>query len=327
MQSASNSKLARMEKVDLRDVWTREADDFTPWLATDDNIKLLGEALGLDLEVQQQEAGVGPYSADILCKEIETDRVVVIENQVEETDHTHLGQLLTYAAGLQASIVVWVAKSFTEQHRAALDWLNENSNGKIGFFGVEIEVWRIADSPPAPRFNVVAKPNKWTSEMQEAIRGSSLSKRQQFRVKYWTALADYLKASRSSLHFSGPTRSTYVWARWSLQGLRCGFQISVKNKFIYVFLGTLDADKVHVLEQFREQRIKALEKDFGARIEWEEYQDKNRIWLYISQEADPSDTKDWPRQHEWMKDTSEKLVSVFTKYAAEASPEREAKKQ
>jgi hypothetical protein len=315
-----------MEKVDLREVWTREADEFTPWLASEENIRLLGDTLGLDLEVQEQEAGVGPYRADILCKEVESDRVVVIENQIEATDHTHLGQLLTYAAGLQAAIVVWVAKSFTDEHRAALDWLNENSNGKIGFFGVEIEVWRIADSPPAPRFSIVAKPNTWATQMQAAVRASGLSERHQFRLKYWAALASYLKANGSSLRCGEPTRNTSIGAQCPVPGFRCGFQLSVKNRFIYVWLGTRKEENVHVLEQLKEKQLKAFERDLGAKTEWEEYPDRNRIWVYISQEADPADAQDWPRQHDWMNTMLHKLVTVFRKYALQASKEEEPAK-
>ncbi len=111
--------------MELRKAWDRESEDFTPWLAKPENIELLGEELGLDLEVEAQEKNVGPFRADILCKDTANGDWVLIENQLEKTDHTHLGQLLTYAAGLQAVTIVWVAERFCDEHRAALDWLNE----------------------------------------------------------------------------------------------------------------------------------------------------------------------------------------------------------
>ncbi|MCC7111052.1 MAG: DUF4268 domain-containing protein, partial [Deltaproteobacteria bacterium] len=152
------NKLGRLERVSLRDIWKTEAMDFTPWLAQRENMALLGEAIGLDLEVEAQEKEVGPFRADILCKETGSDSWVLIENQLERTDHAHLGQLLTYAAGLEAVSVVWIAERFTDEHRAALDWLNEIANEKLRCFGLEIELFRIGDSPVAPKFNVVSQP-------------------------------------------------------------------------------------------------------------------------------------------------------------------------
>jgi hypothetical protein len=125
--------LGRLEKVDMREVWTHEAADFTPWLAAEENLALLGEAIGIDLELEAQEQSVGPFHADILCKDIATDCWVLVENQLERTDHSHLGQLLTYAAGLDAVTIVWVASRFTDEHRAALDWLNKVTREGINF--------------------------------------------------------------------------------------------------------------------------------------------------------------------------------------------------
>ena len=126
--------LGRLKRIDdLREVWKTEAQDFTPWLAKEENLTLLGETLNLELELEAVEKDVGPFRADILCRDIDDDSLVLVENQVERTDHRHLGQILTYAAGLNTVTIVWVAKSFTDEHRAALDWLNEikaKQNGK-----------------------------------------------------------------------------------------------------------------------------------------------------------------------------------------------------
>src|SRR5437867_10700355 len=158
----STKDLGRLQKVNLREAWTSESSDFTPWLAQEGNLQLLGETIGIELELASQEKDVGPFRADILCKDTATGNWVLIENQLERTDHTHLGQLLTYAAGLQAVTIVWVARSFTEEHRATLDWLNEITDDRFNFFALEIELWRIGDSPVAPKFNVVSKPNDWS---------------------------------------------------------------------------------------------------------------------------------------------------------------------
>ena len=159
--------LGRLTKVDLRQAWISEPGDFTPWLAQPENIVLLGEAIGIELEVESQEKSVGPFRADILCRDTTDRHYVLIENQLERTDHTHLGQLLTYAAGLDAVTIVWVAARFTDEHRAALDWLNRATTTGFNFFGLEVELWQIGNSPFAPKFNVVSQPNDWSRTVQE----------------------------------------------------------------------------------------------------------------------------------------------------------------
>ena len=183
------AKLGRLIKVPLREFWDKEDRDFTPWLADEENIGLLGETIGFDLEVEAQEKNVGPFRADILCKDTVTDSWVLIENQLERTDHSHLGQLLTYAAGLEAVTVVWIAEGFTDEHRAALDWLNEITDEKFSFFGLEIELWRIGDSPMAPKFNVVSHPNDWTKTVSRISR-NELTSVQQLHLEYWTTLRE-----------------------------------------------------------------------------------------------------------------------------------------
>lgn len=158
-KTVSSIQIAAMKRMGIREVWIDEAQHFTPWLA--ENIHILGESLGLDLEVQATEKFVGMFRADIIATDITTGEAVLIENQLDRTDHSHLGQLLTYASGVRATTVVWIAGQFSEEHRSALDWLNEVAGKSIRFFGIEIELWSIAGSLPAARFNVVSKPNSW----------------------------------------------------------------------------------------------------------------------------------------------------------------------
>ena len=168
--NTAKTELGRLERVDLRKEWITEAQDFTPWLAQPENLAVLSQTLNMDLETAGQEESVGPFRADILCRNTLDDSWALIENQLERTDHTHLGQLLTYAAGLQTVTVIWVAATFTDEHRAALDWLNDITDERFRFFGLEIELWRIGDSPAAPKFNIVSHPNQWTRSVSQASR-------------------------------------------------------------------------------------------------------------------------------------------------------------
>ena len=140
-----------------------------------DNVEIAGETLGIDLELEAQEKSVGPFRADIICKDIGSGAWVLVENQLERTDHNHLGQLLTYASGLQAVTIVWIAARFTDEHRSTLDWLNKITDESFRFFGLEVELWRIGGSPAAPKFNIVSKPNDWSRSVAQAA--SSLSAR------------------------------------------------------------------------------------------------------------------------------------------------------
>lgn len=198
--------LGRLQRVDLREAWLGEATYFTPWLAREENLALLGDTIGLELELEATEKNVGPFRADILCKDTATNSYVLIENQLERTDHSHLGQLLTYAAGLKAVTIVWIAAQITEEHRAALDWLNEVTTESVNFFGLEIELWRIGESQRAPKFNVVSQPNDWT----EAVRGNTgptanPSDSQQLYREYWAK--SWITPSSTAPILSGESRN------------------------------------------------------------------------------------------------------------------------
>ena len=217
------ARLGKLERVDVRKVWLGEASDFTPWLALPDNITLLGEAIGLELEVQAQETSVGRFRADILCKDTTTGHFVLIENQLERTDHIHLGQLMTYAAGLDAVTVIWVSPRFTDEHRAALDWLNRMTTEGLNLFGLEIEVWRIGDSPMAPKFNVVSQPNDWAKTVKEQAESATggLSPFQQLHLEFWTQFKAYMEERKSPVRIGKPSKD-----HWTAVALgRTGFTL------------------------------------------------------------------------------------------------------
>ena len=187
MTGNNRPELGALEPVEVRDVWRNEAHDFTPWLA--ENLDKLAAVLEVGLDLEGTEMQVGPYRADIVARIPQDDTVVLIENQLEEANLQHLGQVLAYLAGLDAKVVVWIAKGFNETHLSAIRWLNEHTADPFAFFAVKLEVVRIGDSKPAPVFDVVERPNQWQRQVQEASRSGELSKHGKFWREFWAHFA------------------------------------------------------------------------------------------------------------------------------------------
>lgn len=234
LQSVSNTgkgdevvDLAKIEKVDLQKAWPKEAADFTPWLAK--NISKLGEALSLDLELRSVEAPVGKKRLDILAHDVGNNRPVVIENQLRKTDDSHLGQLLAYAAGYHANVVVWIAREFSDEHRAALDFLNGRTGDDTEFFGVVVELWKIEDSRPAVNFDLVVTPNDWRPQLNTKSQEGAVSERNENYREFFQPLVDTLrqdhqftnvrKAQPQSWHlFAAGSRGVAFAASFALGG-------------------------------------------------------------------------------------------------------------
>jgi hypothetical protein len=205
----SEIQLGQIERIDPRDIWNSEPYDFTPWLR--ENISELGKALGLEIDVEvQREVAVGLFSADLLGTDVGTSAGILVENQLAQTDHSHLGQVLTYAAGLGTDIVVWVSTKVREEHRQALTWLNERTHEDVLFFGVEIEVLRIGGSLPAPHFNVVVAPNEWQKSKSRGAAGASATQPTERGEKYrtfWQGLLEEILTREPGATTASPERA------------------------------------------------------------------------------------------------------------------------
>lgn len=296
--------LGRLERVELRNIWLSESSDFTPWLARAENLSLLGDALGIDLQLEAQEKRVGPFRADILCKDIASNAWVLIENQLERTDHTHLGQLLTYASGLEAVTIVWIAASFTEEHRSTLDWLNRITDDSFNFFGLEVELWRVGDSAAAPKFNMVCQPNNWTRSVAQAARAiddAELSETRLTQRAYWEAFHNALTLAGGPVSGNRKARPQ-SWMAYSIGrvGFNLGATMVRPKRLVRTELYISGSGAKALFQQLRAQQAQ-IEAELGYALDWEELPDARdaRISACLV-DVDPEDTKDWPRQHEFL---------------------------
>jgi hypothetical protein len=305
------SDLGRLTPVSLREFWTDESREFTPWLAKEENLKMLGDTIGIELEYEAQEKDVGPFRADILCKNTLDGSWVLIENQIEKTDHMHLGQLLTYAAGLEAVTIIWIAAKFIEEHRAALDWLNEKTDGRINFFGLEVELWRIGNSSIAPKFNVVSKPNDWSKTVTEAASRINLTDTKQLQLEFWTKFSEYVQNNSKLLTPQKPLPQN--WTNMAI-GRSNFYLVATCNTWdkqitAYLCLAGPDAKPHFYLLQKNKE---AIERELGSAIDWRELPEKKESHLTFRKSADPTDHATWPDQHKWLTEQLERLHRVLS---------------
>ena len=304
-------KLGTIKKIDLRDVWSSEASDFTPWLAKDENIALLGEAIGLELEVESQEKNVGPFRADILARDLTSNHYVLIENQLEQTNHNHLGQIMTYAAGLDAFSIIWIAKSFTEEHRAALDWLNRITEENINFFGIEIEVIQIGDSIPAPQFKVVAKPNDWSKSVRSSASTGELTDTKLKQQQYWTEFKEYVEKNGSPFKVQKP--SPQHWTNIALG--RSNFYLSLTvNSQSHIICINLEIGGARAKEHFdklRDLYEEDSKEHISADIEWLRLDDRKSCMVKLSKSFNFTDESSRDEQYAWFVEYVKKYISYF----------------
>jgi len=309
--SKSTTELGELTAVELTKAWPNEPQDFTPWLR--DNIAKLGDAIGMDLEVEGTEVSVGKFSADLLCQEGGTGQRVVIENQYNKTDHDHLGKMLTYAAGLEASTVVWVAERFQDEHVAAIDWLNRVTDEKTNFFGIEIKLFRIGDSPFAPMFDVVSKPNAWSRSLTKAANlEAAASPAKQLQLAYWGELHAFMKAKKGPVKPTKPQPQHWMDFNPFNHG---NFKLTAvvdtqKDEFRISLVVKNDADKAIFSQLFAKKAD--LEAKLGLPLEWEELEGRkeSRVTLKVPNYK-PSAKEGWAKSQEWVAQHLDKMHHTF----------------
>jgi hypothetical protein len=304
--------LGKLSKVDIRTEWKNEAADFTKWLAQSENLATLSEEIGIDIKLIRTEASVGAFSADILAEEEETGRKIIIENQLESTDHDHLGKIITYGSGFDANILIWIFKEIREEHRQAIDWLNEKADTSLYIFAIRMELWRVNDSPPAPKFQVICSPNNWAKVVKGGGDGN-LSETRAFQLDFWTQYSSYLSQSSKRLKPTNP--GAHLWysirmgdARMHIENI-ARFSDDIIETQLYI------PDNKELFAKLFSDKQK-IEKDIGYGLEWEELPGKKASRIkHERRDAGLSDKSKYEECFHWYVETAEKFFDVFPKYA------------
>lgn len=307
-------ELGSLENVGIKKLWKKEANDFTPWLA--ENIDKLGSVLGKDLEVIQTEFPVGPFSADIVANDLGSSRKVVIENQYGTSDHRHLGQILLYCAGIKASCVVWIAESFKDEHRQAIEWLNNNTINEIEFFAIGIEVIRIDESRPVLLFKIIESPSKnINSTMSKSSLG--LTDTQESYQKYFQSLIDVLREKYNFTNAKvGQPQNWYSFASEQSKIFKYNVTFAAKDLVrSEIYIDTRPQSKNKKIFDALYDQKDVIEKEFGSELIWERLDENIACRISTGMEgAINVDTDELERIKAWHIESLLKLKEVFPKY-------------
>ncbi len=263
-------KISKIEEVNLREIWKSEAFDFTPWLAKSENLDLLSKTLELSLIEPELEVSVGSYSCDIKCRIENDNRVVIIENQLEDSNHDHLGKSIVYASGLDASIVVWIVKNAKQEHASAIEWLNLHSDANVLFFLIELKVIKIGNSDVAPMFKIIEGPNDY----QKAVKGSQnkeLTRSQMGRYKFWSSLNNYIEINNLNIEIRKPNYDH--WRDIAIGSSQAHLSINLlDNKGQIRFLLVINNNKKIFDDLYKDRQT--IENELGMVLEWDRKDDE-----------------------------------------------------
>ena len=259
-------KLEKIKEVDIRKVWAHEQYDFSKWLAAEENIRELGDTLNLALTDVETEKFVGSYRCDIICKDELTGKSVLIENQLEQTNHDHLGKIITYASGLDASVVVWIVAEARQEHASAIEWLNKHTDEDLAFFLIEVHAYTIGDSDPAPMFKMIEQPNDFARSVTAVARQGELSDSQIKRQEFWTVFNDVI--DQRGKPFNKRKATTDHWYEVAVGSSQCHISIDLVNKDHKIRVGLWIADNKELFDAMKEHRAE-IEETAGFPLEWD----------------------------------------------------------
>lgn len=264
-------KLGKMQEVDIRKVWAHEQYDFSKWLSAEENINELGNILNLSLTDVKTEQFVGGYRCDIICKDEITGKSVLIENQLEQTNHDHLGKIITYASGLDASVVVWIVSEAREEHASAIEWLNNHTDDNLAFFLLEIHAYTIGDSDPAPMFKIVEQPNDFARSVKAAAVKGELSETQQKRQEFWTLFNDVL--DQRGKPFNKRKATTDHWYSVAIGSSQCSISIDLVNKEHKIRVGFWVSNNKELFDSLHTHKDE-IEEKIGFALDWDRLEGK-----------------------------------------------------
>lgn len=295
--------LGRLEIVKPRDVWQHEALDFTPWLLA--NVDVLSDLLGMDLVLERAEHPVGDFSLDLIGYDQATNDVVIVENQLEVSDHTHLGQILTYAAGTDPTTIVWIAAGFRPEHRAAIDWLNERTDDRTRFFGVQIEVVRIGASEPAPAFRLVAQPNDWEKTVRKTTAAAGeVSTRTATYRRFWETLLERVRSEHPSWTRGRTSDQSWVNTMSGIPGAALSMAFRRDALVMQLYFEDRDAGANTARFEHLRARQAEFERALGSIPIWDAMLERKAARVVVVSEdfKDVADEEQWPAMADWLID-------------------------
>lgn len=272
-------ELGKLKEVKLREVWKHEQYNFSSWLAEEENINALGQELGLTLIDVETEKFIGGFRCDIVCKDELSGKVVLIENQLEQTNHEHLGKIITYASGMEASVLVWIVESAREEHKSAIEWLNNHTDDNIAFFLIEVHAYKIGDSLPAPQFQIVEKPNNFSKQVKKIVKDGSMNESMGHRLEFWNLLNEKLANNKSGLNIRKAT--TDHWYNFAIGSSKCHIAIELVNKKNLVRVTMYIDDCKEQYDKFYENKD-AIEQNIDYKLTWDRLNGKKASLIYTT---------------------------------------------
>ena len=300
-------KLSKLAKIGLRKVWKNEASDFTNWLAQEENIKILGEEINIEIAEPHIEAPVGTFSVDILAEEETTGRKIIIENQLEKTDHDHLGKLITYASGLAAEIIIRLVKQARYEHKQAIEWLNEHSDERTNFFLIRIELWQIDKSTPAPKFYILSEPNDWKKRIKTA---DTLTEMKTLQLEFWRTFKEYASDNSKRLRLQKP--HPQHWYTISIGTAKAHISLTINSKEDIIGCEIFIHNDKDLFTELEKKKI-SIEEKIGKKLDWQFLEDKKGSRIKLSHPGDIKSRASWNSYFKWLLKTAEIFHKIFSK--------------
>jgi hypothetical protein len=306
-----NRKFAKLERVELRELWNGGATDFTFWLSEEENLADLGSLLGMELRVLEQEQKLQTLRTELLCKNLLTEQFVFIENQLEQTDNSHLGKIISHLAAMKADTIIWIARTFTEEHRLALNWLNGLADKSLNFIGIEVDAFKIGDSLPAPDFKVVISPGGWVKQVTKPLSSQKDTDIKQLQKQYWQGLKAFMEENNSYVKL--PTPPPDSWYNIPFGGSKYFLSAAINSQDISlnIWMTIIGEKAKEEFDKLYELAYKDSLIEINQNLIWDRMQADIKCAVTLKTYADYQETDDRINQYSWFKENLEKFDKFF----------------